>query len=325
VPSTRSDSLNDDLREPGFRPVDDEILPRICVRPPYFALEDLRASSAPGSEVTARVRVEQPLGRELGPISAAEVGRHMAILGSCAAALAQPSPGRHYYLANVATLRNVMTGPETTTAARPLRGYARAQLVDKRRAEAQTRIVTAEGAPLYQLDVGYHVIAEKLFTRLHAPARRELRTGERGGEIPSEDQLAVLRRARANPYSSIVLPELAALSADAISSVPRAVRAEECNGHFAMYPALPVAVVMYALIHQAGRLLAHRSGDDALAFTVKHARAEAVTLAWAGDMITFAAQHVGAQASTHRFTGQALVDGHRSVGTIELELAVARA
>ena len=50
-------------------------------------------------EMTARVRPNMRGGSELGPVTAAETGRHLAILGSTGAALANPKGGRHFYLA----------------------------------------------------------------------------------------------------------------------------------------------------------------------------------------------------------------------------------
>src|SRR5918995_197603 len=82
---------------------DDELFSRIEVCPPYFALTDVRRTDDGG--VSAQVRICQSLGDEIGPVSAAETGRHLAILGSVAAAFANPSAKRHFYLAFDAELR----------------------------------------------------------------------------------------------------------------------------------------------------------------------------------------------------------------------------
>src|SRR5690606_19506558 len=57
--------------------------PRICVRPPYFALKDLQIE---GLDLHATATAESPAFGEVGPMPAAELGRHAAILGLSAAA-----------------------------------------------------------------------------------------------------------------------------------------------------------------------------------------------------------------------------------------------
>ena len=61
-----------------------EIFERIDVLPPYFALTDIQLH--PDASISAVAAIEQPLGAENGPVSAAEAGRHLAICGSIAAA-----------------------------------------------------------------------------------------------------------------------------------------------------------------------------------------------------------------------------------------------
>ena len=62
-------------------PNDLNILDRIAVCPPYFALENLSLES--DNTLAARTPVHQPMHTEAGSIAVAEIGRHLAILGSC--------------------------------------------------------------------------------------------------------------------------------------------------------------------------------------------------------------------------------------------------
>ncbi len=57
-----------------------DIYERICVRAPYLALQDLEVAD-PGGEVTARIPMQVEPRPEATPISMAEAGRHLAILG----------------------------------------------------------------------------------------------------------------------------------------------------------------------------------------------------------------------------------------------------
>src|SRR5690606_12412244 len=81
-----------------------ELLARICVRPPYFALTDL---SLEGLELHATARAESPAYSEVGAMPAAELGRHAAIVGLTVAASRQADDDRRYYLARRAECRYV--------------------------------------------------------------------------------------------------------------------------------------------------------------------------------------------------------------------------
>ncbi len=58
---------------------------RIAIRPPYFALYDLNLD--PSGVLSAQVPVQHRMEQEIGCISAAEVGRHLAVLGLSSIAL----------------------------------------------------------------------------------------------------------------------------------------------------------------------------------------------------------------------------------------------
>jgi hypothetical protein len=133
-----------------------ELYSRICVRDPYFALSEV-TMVGPG-EVLARVPVEQAPGAEASPINAAEVGRHLAILGSCASALINPKEGQHYYLARRAKLERLHDGPRPRLE-EPLWGLARAEFVEKRCTRAHTVLADPDGLPLYSLEVDYNVLS----------------------------------------------------------------------------------------------------------------------------------------------------------------------
>ena len=81
----------------------EEIFARTPLRPPYFAFTEVAVTN--GEEIIGRLTPEQPMEAEAGEIAAAEVGRHLAILGSVAASRLLEGP--HYLLATQAHLRAI--------------------------------------------------------------------------------------------------------------------------------------------------------------------------------------------------------------------------
>ncbi|ETR69153.1 MAG: hypothetical protein OMM_09852 [Candidatus Magnetoglobus multicellularis str. Araruama] len=76
----------------------------IKVSPPYYALKNVQLLKNNTAYFSAEIPVEYPAGNECGSITAAEIGRHLAILGSCSLSQSNPIKEKHYYIANKATL-----------------------------------------------------------------------------------------------------------------------------------------------------------------------------------------------------------------------------
>ena len=141
---------------------------RIAVQPPYFAFKSLY--TLPDEwDIYGEFTPEQPQGNELGPLATAEAGRHLAILGSCAAARTQFEAARVYYLASHAQwnlrYRPVRLGQTPWMT-------ARAKIVEQSRKIicAETQLLV-DGQPFADLFVSYHVLAEKTFDKLFARHR----------------------------------------------------------------------------------------------------------------------------------------------------------
>lgn len=199
-----------------------EIGPRICVTPPYYALGDL-ACPTPGL-AGATVPVQTPAGRQAPVINIAEAGRHLAILGLCAAATTNPAPGRNYYLAHRGAGRMY---PPAGSPPGPLRGTASARMTGRNRAVAETELHDADGNLVARLDMEYLVLSVPVFRRLMGPATAPDATGP------------------ADPYAAPA--PLTDVAVDAHGGTARlTVEPGLCQGHFAGYPALPVSVAGYA-------------------------------------------------------------------------------
>lgn len=236
-----------------------QLLPRIGVRPPYFALSDV---SLEGLQLHATAVAESPSFLEAGPMPAAELGRHAAIVGLSLAAMQQEDDKRRYYLARRAECRYTENRAPYGT---PVRFCGAVLDLDKRKSRAA---ITAEagGAPLASFEVDYTILTEPAFERL-------FRVNAKPTPLS------------ASPYGSL-LTQLWHGTADCVEQVVEELPVSACSGHFDGYPALPVAVLMGQLSYLAGRL-----HDEP--YRVVRGEVEASDLVWAGERASFRAARAG--------------------------------
>ena len=204
-----------------------DVEPLICVSRPYFALEGLRQLKA--GEVVAGVPVETDPGLQASVIGVGEVGRHLAILGLCAAATINPRPGRHFYLARSADLE--WLAPPVSGGSRAphrLTGRARAEFTALRRAEADTELTDDTGKALARMNVVYDVMPYPVVTRLL------------GDPVPTEPPSSERPYARTIPLGPV-------RQDGKVYSSELPITADLCPGHFDGYPVLPVAVLATAM------------------------------------------------------------------------------
>ncbi|MGB8943523.1 MAG: hypothetical protein WCD21_25330 [Streptomyces sp.] len=259
----RHESLADH-EAPSATPLDVEGL--ICVSRPYFALENLRRI-APG-RVVATVPIEADQGRQAAVIGIGEVGRHLAILGLCAASTLNRKTGRHAYLARTAHaewLAEATLSPHHDL----LIGHARAVFDNSRHARADTRLTDATtGEVLAHMTIGYDVLPHKLLTRLL------------GEPYPGVSPTA-------NPYAAPIPLDRLTYDADAgIVSGELNITADLCSGHFDNHPVLPVAIAATAMTNLVDYAIAQRCPD---------AR-------WLAGPLTLKADHFARPGQTVTFT-----------------------
>ncbi len=273
----------------------EELFELIEVREPYFALHHIRLID----EVTieARVVVEQPLNNEIGPISAAEAGRHLAILGSCIAALNNPVKRKHYYLASEANYKR-MDGDAIGSSFLVVR--ATLQSIDKRQATVSAEVRNAFGETLITLDVSYHILSETLFERMngHAYIANPLDLFENPYALGFEQKVTGCSENTANAY--IQVPEYL------------------CTGHFPNYPAMPIAIMSANLIGLCIHLTNRLTGNDDR-YLVTCCRMKAENLAFANNTIEMQASHILSNGNSHVVRSYATCKG-KNVGYIEVEL-----
>lgn len=278
------------------------LLQRICVRPPYFALRDLR-SPEPGTAL-AWIAPEQPLGAEAGPVAAAEVGRHLAILGSVALASLSPDGQQRYYLARAAHFERVCGVLPARSQAFVAEATTGSRWDGARNAVARSVLRTPSGVTTHLLHVEYTVLDARVFERLFR-ARRQ--------PTPPSDR---------NPHAEPLLLAMQALDERHARATLR-FGAEQCSGHFDGCPAVPIARLMQGLISLAGRLYQHRQGDASAPYAVLRADVRAQKLAFAGEPLLLCAEHARDRGEETAVRCRATLADGSTVGELDLWLAAA--
>lgn len=274
----------------------------IAVQRPYFAFDSLYKVSGEW-DIWGDFKPEQPLGSELAPLATAEAGRHLAILGSCAAALSQVEGERVYYLASRAQwdLRyNPMRFGQT-----PLM-TARAKIVERSRKMVVARTELLIKGQLYaELSVRYQVLAEKTFKKLF-----------------SNHLVPTASNSLGSPYAEAFPLLVLTLSEQEITAESVGFSAARCEGHFVDYPMWPVAVVMYGLSQVMSRLLDHKMGRAA-PFRLLHVTLAADELVPADKQLVFSAcfSSISADGKLCDVVCNAAYDD-RVIATTRAELAI---
>ena len=283
-----------------------DVLSRIAVRRPYFAFDKLKLT--PEGDMCAPIKAEQPMGCERGVMAAAEIGRHLAILGSCAAAQRNQKNGQHYYLAWSAHLRQ-LADPGIELPRTDLIGRARAEFTDKRVAKAETYLIhEPTGQKLHQLIVEYKVLPKKTFERTFS------------------DRRAVTPDVAYNPYetSHLALGDVFVLD-DLLSANLQTLDATACAGHFPDYPALPVAILAHILISAAGKLFANVIGIEDAPYTVVDAQVKSEHLAFTDDKLHLVIQHKEPDGENHIFRCRALTERKEQLPFGDMKITLRRA
>lgn len=249
-----------------------EICERIAVQAPYFAFTELRG--LPNRMVQGTFASEQPLGFENGPVASAEIGRHLAILGSCAAVAWQASP-QIYYLATKARYSK-LHDVAARAAGACYQATAEVLSQDRRSLTAQA-IISAE-KPFAHLYCEYQALSESVFLRLFKDYR-----------VPSAP------RPEHSPYGQSVQLEFDAIGGHALVAHSGALAPARCAGHFLDYPAWPVAIIVHTVAQTTSRLL-HHLLDKEVSYTVVKCDLVAHQLVPASEPLSFHTRSITASA-----------------------------
>lgn len=292
-----------------------DLFTRIGTRDPYYALRTVAAFR--DGVVEAEVPIELKSQHEEGPITAAEAARHLGLLASCALAEVNPDRDLHYYVARSATLQRSAAASSVTR----LEGRATGELLSADAGRASASLHLRGGAPLFELEIEFTVLAADQFQKLFEGVKRDLRKTSRP-PVSDRRPTGELKVMRSNPYGA----PLSFTNVDAspgmelIEATFGPIPAQACSGHYPMYPVMPTGIIMAALSQLSGTLLQRRKGVGK--YLVRHAQARADNLAVAGETVRFESRYVGGSSKNHRFECRARA-GSKPVGAVSLTLQVA--
>ncbi|KAJ9625109.1 hypothetical protein H2203_005064 [Taxawa tesnikishii (nom. ined.)] len=211
-----------------------DAVPYIDVTEPYFALQNLTIAppaAMHGTEgVSCTFTREQPPDSTLLTFGAAELGRHMAILGSVVAARENPVKRKHYYLALDAHLHitNVGTDEPTLRAT----AHVTAPSYPKKRVTVDVRALTLAGSPYARLVCTYAILSEELMLRI-------VRTPD-----PARVFGTPWRPGEPSPYADPVVLRMVKKHDDRHASAVVSLHdVRKMAGHFGPRPTAPIAVL----------------------------------------------------------------------------------
>ena len=270
------------------------LLRRAAVQPPYFAFGDIWSIE---DGLTASVVPEHQMEDEIGPIAAAEAGRHLAILGSCAAA-AIADDTKLYYLATRVVLQRTEFWPGTGD---PL--FAATTITERSRRGLTAHATLYSGEPIYWMDCFYSVLPAKIFERLFEQYR-----------VPYPEDIP------GTPYRFPVALDSITSLPDGLSATCGPLPAGACAGHFPEFPAWPVALVMHCISRLAGRALQQHVGRQC-SYSVVHADVVAEHLAFAVDKLWLRALHISSDGDMHTFDCLA-TNAEKTIGAVTVTMVV---
>ncbi|MDX2052531.1 MAG: SDR family NAD(P)-dependent oxidoreductase [Polyangiaceae bacterium] len=216
-------------------------LERICVQPPYFALEEVLQE---GDWLTARVKPAEVPTNGSSAQGLAEAARHMAILGSCALRVVHGNAsGRIYYPVKEARLREwvgLALPGEVVVRAKPIHFDPKGSV-----GSAETILCSQGGEVLCRFDVTYHVIPEEEFKVLFAQHAR-----------PTHEGLGD------DPYREFPHQEPAAVGIGRASLTLAPIEQARCLGHFVGYPAYPVSIMVRDIFHLVDAAITFENGAE---------------------------------------------------------------
>jgi len=271
---------------------------RIAVQAPYFAFDELEG--LPNGAIRGVFASEQSVGYERTPVASAEVGRHLAILGSCAA-VAENAAERIYYLATKARF-SALDCINAREGLRTLEATAEVLSHDRRSLTAQA--IVSDGKPFAHLRCEYQAIPERLFMRMFQDYRND------EGTPPVED----------SPYRKPIPLEFAEPRGLSLAARSGSLTPARCAGHFPGYPAWPVAIIAETVAQVVSRLLHHIVGKE-VDYSVVRTDIAALKLIPASVPLTFVAECLSASRTLSHYVFSARVlRGDEIVAVLDTEL-----
>lgn len=276
-----------------------DYLTRICVGRPYFSLTSVQKTRDGLAGEVHGFHWNKSLA-----VNMADSARHLALLGSCVAADANPDSDRVCYPVQYADFRlNGIPGPQEA-----LKLYARLLAFDRNRSrcEVYTAIRDSGQRNLVEMTVHYHVIPEKiLYKMFEAHINTNLSWQDITSRIYEGD----------NPVS----PEKN--SRGQLCYRIDNLRPEQCVGHFSNLPAFPVSVMTRYAAHliEAERQRCYKGQT----FKMERVTCETERFAFAGEDVLFTAwEHKREEDGSFHWVCEITVDGKKIARMDSYEKAV---
>ena len=269
----------------------------IMVEEPYNILQNLKLHD--DGSISATVENEYIDRDEGGPMGGAECGRHLAILGSIILAHNYHHKKRHYYLAVHALLSRKT---DKVFSAEELKLTAKPTLMEKRKGVVLGELLSEENEVIFTAEVEYLIMSPAVFTKFYEKFRVD---------DPIHNGMSPYINRR--HLSDITLNGARATGEFGIVS------AQECEGHFRNYPALPVALIGN-LFGELGFTLFKHNVPGYKRIISPRTSIRAYRLAFSGERVHFVGRISECLAyDTIKITAEAKV-GDEIVANVEFEL-----
>ncbi|MPR01340.1 hypothetical protein F0169_04160 [Pseudomonas sp. MAFF 212408] len=270
-----------------------DICDHIAVQAPYFAFERLEGQR---QTISGDFVSEQNIGYERGGLSYAEIGRHLAILGSCAAVV-DKTEGKNYYLASKATLR-IFRSPNNER-----KFQASAEVITQSKRVLVISATASDGQPFAHLNCEYQILSEAVFAKAFS--------GYKTARMPLS---------QISPYSKPIELDFYDPDGWTLTAKSKPLLPDCFPGHFSEFPTWPVAIIAGAVGQVTTRLLHHMLNKKA-SYNIAHIDLIALKLTSSVEPLFFDVESTSASAALSRYTFSAKIrTKDLLVATIEIEL-----
>jgi len=242
----------------GFEEISqDSILSKIFVSRPYYSFKNTYRK---GDYLVSRIYPERKNDYESSPMTAAEIGRHLAILGSCIHGVDEND--RSYYLASKARLDiksfcNVSEGVNASEDIEGLIAVCKKISSDKKKCQSHMMITDSSYNILYELKTEYSKISPRLFNRLFS------------------NHILKYEKNIISPYGDLAKAEEVSINNNKMKCKIPEIKPAQCSGHFDDVPLLPIAINMGIIIETVGIFLEKIVNNSSLKYVVSLADIEA--------------------------------------------------
>jgi hypothetical protein len=269
----------------------------IMVKYPYNKLYDIRTNEDISE---AKVNNEYSTEGEDGPVGVAEAGRHLAIFGSIHLAKEFNFTTAAYFLATHAILKRSESNIDDLDF---LFLQVKTIYKEKRKAKIYGEIYSTRKELIFCVEIEYQIIQQAIFNKLF---KRNLNT------TISENEISPYIKRKA--LKNIIISNNNAKGDYGI------VLAEECEGHFKNYPALPVAIIGNLLIDLGIKLFHNNTNNTFNNVKIIHTDIKALRLAFSGEEVYFSTNIKSIiSENTINITGVAKVQDE-IISTIEFKI-----